>query len=326
MKAIVRTKCGPPEVLQPKEVEKPVPKDNELLVKVQAASVNALDWHMLRGKPFLVRLRFGFFRPKNRILGYDIAGRVEAVGEKVTQFKPGDEVFGGLGFGLGGFAEYASIAEDGFVALKPSGMTFEEAAAVPCAAATALKNLRDRGHIRSGQTVLINGAAGGVGTFSVQIAKSFNTEVTGVCSSRNLELVRSIGADKVIDYTQEDFTRNGQTYDLVLDNVGNRSASDLARTLNATGRCVIVGYTSTSIGQMLMQSILARRVSSATGRRILSSSSEKPKREDIHFLKGLLESRTVVPIIDRQYPLEQLSAAISYVETGHARAKVVIAI
>jgi NADPH:quinone reductase-like Zn-dependent oxidoreductase len=324
MRAIVRTKYGPPEVLQPKEVEKPVPKDNELLVKVHAASVNALDWHMLRGKPVLVRLRFGLFRPKNRILGYDIAGRVEAVGKKVTQFKPGDEVFGGLGFGLGGFAEYACIAEDGFVALKPSGTTFEEAAAVPAAAFTALKGLRDKGHIQSGQKVLINGAAGGVGTFSVQIAKSFDTEVTGVCSSRNLELVRSIGADKVIDYTKEDFTRNGQTYDLVLDNVGNRSVSDLVRTLNATGTCVIVGFTS--IGHMLMQSILAWRVFHATGRRILSASSEKPKREDIQFLKGLLESRKVVPTIDRRYPLQRLAEAMGYVETGHARAKVVITI
>ena len=187
---MVREKYGPPDVLRLEEVDKPVPKDNELLIKVQAASVNALDWHFLRGKPFLVRLQYGFFRPKTRILGYDIAGRVEAVGKKVNQFKAGDEVFGGLGFGLGGFAEYACVAEDGFVALKPPGTTFEEAAAVPAAAVTALKALRDRGQIQSGQKVLINGAAGGVGTFSVQIAKSFDTEVTGVCSTRNLEQTR----------------------------------------------------------------------------------------------------------------------------------------
>jgi NADPH:quinone reductase-like Zn-dependent oxidoreductase len=322
MKAMIFRKYGPPDVLHLEEVEKPIPKDSELLIKVQAASVNALDWHFLRGKPFLVRLPYAFFRPKTRILGYDIAGRVEAVGKNVTQFKPGDEVFGGLGFVLGGFAEYACIAENGFVALKPSGTTFEQAAAVPVAAVTALKGLRDKGHIQSGQKVLINGAAGGVGTFSVQIAKSFDTEVTGVCSTQNLELVRSIGADKVIDYTKEDFTRNGQTYDLVLDNVGNRSVSDLVRTLNPTGTCVIVGFTS--IGHMLMQSILAWRVSKTAGRRILSASSEKPNREDIQFLKGLLESRKVVPTIDRQYPLEQLAEAIGYVETGHARAKVVI--
>jgi NADPH:quinone reductase-like Zn-dependent oxidoreductase len=322
MKAMIFRKYGPPDVLHLEEVEKPIPKENELLVKVQAASVNALDWHFLRGKPFLVRMRFGFFRPKTRILGYDIAGRVEAVGKNVTRFKLGDEVFAGLGFSLGGFAEYACTSEDGFVTLKPAGTTFEEAAAVPVAAVTALKGLRDTGKIQPGQKVLINGAAGGVGTFSVQIAKSFDTEVTGVCSSRNLELVRSIGADKVVDYTKEDFTRNGQTYDLVLDNVGNLSVSDLMRTLNPTGTGVIVGFTS--IGHMLMQSILASRVSEATGRKILSASSEKSNTENIQFLKGLLESRKVVPTIDRQYSLEQLAEAIGYVETGHARAKVVI--
>ena len=322
MKAMIFRKYGPPDVLHLEEVEKPIPKDNELLIKVQAASVNALDWHFLRGKPFLVRMRFGVFRPKTRILGYDIAGRVEAVGKNVTRFKLGDEVFAGLGFSLGGFAEYACTSEDGFVTLKPAGTTFEEAAAVPAAAVTALKGLRDKGKIQPGQKVLINGAAGGVGTFSVQIAKSFDTEVTGVCSSRNLELVRSIGADKVVDYTKEDFTRNGQTYDLVLDNVGNLSVSDLMRTLNPTGTCVIVGFTS--VGHMLMQSILASRVSKATGRKILSASSEKPNTENIQFLKGLLESRKVVPTIDRQYSLEQLAEAIGYVETGHARAKVVI--
>ena len=322
MKAIICTKYGPPDSLRLEEVEKPIPKDNELLIKVHAASVNALDWHFLRGKPFFVRLQFGFFKPKIRILGYDIAGHVEAVGKKVTQFKPGDEVFGGLGFVLGGFAEYACIAEDGFVALKPSGTTFEQAAAVPAAAVTALKGLRDKGHIKSGQKVLINGAAGGVGTFSVQIAKSFDTHITGVCSSQNLDMVRSIGADNVIDYTKEDFTKNGQTYDLILDNVGNRTVSDLMRALNPTGTCVIVGFTS--IGHMLMQSILAPRVSKSEGKRILSASSEKPNREDINFLKELLESRKVVPTIDRQYPLEQLAEAIGYVETGHARAKVVI--
>jgi NADPH:quinone reductase-like Zn-dependent oxidoreductase len=322
MKAMIFRTYGPPDVLHLEEVEKPIPKDNELLVKVQAASVNALDWHFLRGKPFLVRMRYGFYRPKARILGYDIAGRVEAVGKNVTRFKLGDEVFAGLGFSLGGFAEYACTAEDGFVTLKPAGTTFEEAAAVPAAAVTALKGLRDKGKIQPGQKVLINGAAGGVGTFSVQIAKSFDTEVTGVCSPRNLELVRSIGADKVVDYTKEDFTRNGQTYDLILDNVGNLSVSDLMRTLNPTGTGVIVGFAS--IGHMLMQSILASRVSKATGRRILSASSEKPNTENIQFLKGLLESHKVVPTIDRQYSLEQLAEAIGYVETGHARAKVVI--
>ncbi len=322
MKAMIFRNYGPPDVLHVEEVETPIPKDNELLVKVQAASVNALDWHFLRGTPFLVRMQYGFYRPKTRILGYDIAGRVEAVGKNVTRFKQGDEVFAGLGFRLGGFAEYACTAEDGCVTLKPAGTTFAEAAAVPAAAVTALKGLRDTGHIQPGQKILINGAAGGVGTFSVQIAKSFDTEVTGVCSSRNLELVRSIGADKVVDYTKEDFTRGGQTYDLVLDNVGNLSVSDFMRTLKPTGTGVIVGFIS--IGHMLVQSILARGVSKATGRKILSSSSEKPNTENIQFLKGLLESGKVVPTIDRQYSLEQLAEAIGYVETGHARAKVVI--
>lgn len=288
MKAMVLTKYGSPDVLQLKEVEKPVPKDNELLVKVHAASVNALDWHFLRGKPLLVRLQYGLFKPKVRVLGYDISGRVEAVGKKVTLFQPEDEVFGGLGFGLGGFAEYACVAEDGFVAQKPSGTTFEEAASVPGAAVAALKGLRDKGHIQSGQKVLINGAAGGVGTFSVQIAKAFDTEVTGVCSTRNLDMVRSIGADKVVDYTQEDFTRSGHTYDLILDNVGNRSVSDLMRALNPTGICVIVGFTS--MRRMLMQSILAPRVSKTGGRKIVPASSEDPNRQELLFLKELLET------------------------------------
>ena len=231
-------------------------------------------------------------------------------------------VFGGLGFGLGGFAEYACIDQDGFVALKPPGTTFEEAASVPAAAVAALKGLRDKGQIQSGQTVLINGAAGGVGTFSVQIAKSFDTEVTGVCSTRNLDMVRSIGADQVIDYTQQDFTRSGRTYDLILDNVGNRSVTDLMRTLNPTGICVIVGFTS--MRRMVTQSIRAPMVSKADGRKIVSASSEEPNRQDILFLKGLLETGKIVPTIDRRYPLSELADAIRYVETGHARAKVVI--
>jgi NADPH:quinone reductase-like Zn-dependent oxidoreductase len=231
-------------------------------------------------------------------------------------------VFGGLGFRLGGFAEYTCISEAGCVASKPSDTTFEEAAAVPAAAATALKNLRDVGHIQPGQKVLINGAAGGVGTFSVQIAKSFQTEVTGVCSSRNLERVRALGADRVIDYTQEDFTRNGQTYDLVLDNVGNRSVSDLVRTLKPGGKCVMVGFTS--MGHLLVQSLMTPLVRKEAGRKILPASSAEPDTEDIHCLKALLETRQVVPAIDRRYRLDQLAEAIRYVEGGHARAKVVI--
>ncbi len=321
---MVLSAYGPPDVLHLEEVEKPLPKDNELLVKVRAASVNALDWHFLRGKPFLVRLQFGFFKPRVRILGYDIAGTVEAVGKKVTRFKPGDEVFGGLGFVLGGFAEYACIAEDGFVALKPANTTYEQAAAVPAAAVTALKGLRDTGHIQSGQKVLINGAAGGVGTFSVQIAKAFGAKVTGVCSSRNLELVRSLGADKVIDYGKEDFTRTEQTYDLVLDNVGNRAVTEISRILTPTGACVIVGFTS--MGKMLSQVIQSPFVSRKTGKKIHAASSEKPNKHDIESLKDLLESKKIVPAIDRNYPLAQLPEAVAYLETGHAKAKVVITI
>jgi NADPH:quinone reductase-like Zn-dependent oxidoreductase len=322
MKAMLCSTYGPPNVLHLEEVPMPIPRDNQLLVKIRAASVNALDWHFLRGRPFLVRLQYGWFKPKIRILGYDIAGTVENIGKNVTLFKSGDHVFGGLGFNLGGFAEYACIDEDGFVALKPPGILFEDAAAVPAAAVTALKGLRDKGHIQSGQNVLINGAAGGVGTFSVQIAKAFNAKVTGVCSSRNLDLVCSIGADEVIDYAKEDFTRIGKTYDLVLDNVGNRSASDLLRILRPTGRCVIVGYTS--MVRMALLAVRAPMVSKTSGRKILFASGDPPNKEEINFLKGLLESRQIVPAIDRQYSLEQLPEAISYVETGHAIAKVVV--
>jgi NADPH:quinone reductase-like Zn-dependent oxidoreductase len=261
-------------------------------------------------------------RPKRKTLGYDIAGHVEAVGKSVSRFKVGDEVFAGLGFGLGGFAEYACVAEDGIVARTPAGTTFDEAAAVPAAAITALKAIRGSGGIRPGQKVLINGAAGGVGTFSVQIAKSFGAEVTAVCSSGNADLVRSIGADRVIDYTTTDFTRDTCTHDLVLDNVGNRSVRDLLRTLSPTGVCAIVGFTS--MGRMVAQSLMAPLVSRKHGRRVVSPSSAEPSGDEIRFLAGLLESRAVVPTIDRRYPLERLAEAMAYVETGHARAKVVI--
>ena len=324
MKAIVFTKYGPPGVLQLKEIEKPTLKKKHLLVKVRAASVNALDWHFLRGRPFLVRLQYGLLKPKNRILGYDIAGRVEAVGKSVTRFQPGDEVFGGLGFSLGGFAEYACIDEDAFVAIKPNNISFDEAAAVPAAAVTALLGLRDRGQIKSGQKVLINGTAGGVGTFSVQIAKAYGAEVTGVCSTQNLDMVRSIGADKVIDYTCEDFTDQGQTYDLVLDNVGNRSVSELMRVLRPKGTCVIVGFTS--MGRMLQHTVLGPLIAKAKNRKWAPPESEDPAKEHLEVLKKLLENGKVVPVIDRRYPLSELAEAVGYVETGHARSKVVITI
>jgi NADPH:quinone reductase-like Zn-dependent oxidoreductase len=237
MKAIVYTEYGPPEVLQLKEVDQPTPQDNEVLVEVHAASVNYVDWASVRGKPFLIRLMGGgLLKPKNRILGADIAGRVEAVGRNVEQFQPGDEVFGDKGdCGLGGFAEYASVPENA-LALKPINMAFEEAAAAPQAAVVALQGLRDTGQIQPGAKVLINGASGGIGTFAVQIARSFGAEVTGVCSTRNVDMVRSIGADQVIDYTQEDFTKSGQRYDLIFDIVANRSVSDYMRAL--TRKCI----------------------------------------------------------------------------------------
>src|SRR6266704_6989888 len=238
MKAILLTQYGSPDVLQFKEVEKPVPKDGEILVKIHAASANPLDWHLMRGAPFFVRLAGGLRKPKDPRLGADIAGRVESVGNNVTQFQPGDEVFGAW---TGSFAEHAAVPENR-VALKPTNSSFEEAAAVPVAAITALQGLRDTGHIHTGQKVLINGASGGVGTFAVQLAKAFGVEVTGVCSTRNLDIVRSIGADHVIDYTKEDFARNGQHYDLIFDAVGNRSVSAYRRALNPNGTCVVAGF------------------------------------------------------------------------------------
>ncbi len=323
MKAIVCTKYGPPDVLQLKEIEKPTPKDNEVLVKVQSASVNPLDWHYLRGTPFLVRLTAGLLKPKNTILGADIAGRVEAIGSNVKQFQLGDEVFGDIApFGLGAFAEYVCVSENAALVLKPAGTTFEEAAAVPVAAVTALQGLRDKGQVQHGQRVLINGASGGVGTFAVQIAKSFGAEVTGVCSTRNLEMVRSIGADQVIDYTQEDFTQNGQPYDLIIDNVGNRSVLDYKRVLSPQGICVIIGYSSPPL--LLQAMFLGSWVSMTGSKKIGLMGVANANKKDLVFLKELLEAGKVTPVIDRRYPLSEVAEAIRHLEEGHARGKVVI--
>ena len=321
MKAIVYTKYGPPEVIELKEVEKPTPKDNEVLVKVHAASVNPLDWHALRGTPFMFRLMGGgLLKPKNKILGADVAGRVEAVGRNVKQFQPGDEIFGDLYWcGSGGFAEYVSVPENA-LALKPASTTFEEAAAVPQAAFTALHGLRDKGQVQPGQKVLINGASGGVGVFAVQIAKSFGAEVTGVCSTRNLDMVRSIGADQVIDYTQEDFTQNGQRYDLILDNVGNRSISDSKHALSPKGIYVLVGF---SMSLMFQVMFLGPWIS-MTGSKKMGILFPKENKKDLVFMKELLEAGKVVPVIDRRYPLSEVAEAIRYLEEGHARGKVVI--
>jgi len=317
MKAIVYTKYGSPDVLQLGEIEKPAPKDDQVLVSIHAASVNAYDWHMLRAKPFLVRLSgSGFLRPKITVLGGDIAGRVEAVGGDVRRFQPGDEVFGTISRG---FAEYACPREK-YLALKPANLTFDEAAAVPMAAITALQGLRDEGQIQSGQKVLINGASGGVGTFAVQIAKSFGAEVTAVCSTRNLDTARSIGADKVIDYTKEDFTKNGQRYDLILAANGHRSMRAYKRALGPKGTFVLTGG---SMAQLFQAMLLGRWMSESGGRK-MGFMMAKRSQEDLGYLKELLEAGKVKPVIDRRYPLSQVAEAVRYVEEGHAQGKVVI--
>ncbi|MBC7813482.1 MAG: NAD(P)-dependent alcohol dehydrogenase [Burkholderiales bacterium] len=324
MKAIVYTEYGSPDVLQFKEVEKPTPKDNEVLVKVHAASANPLDWHLMRAAPFLVRLEAGLQKPKNPMLGADLAGRVEAIGSNVTQFQVDDEVFGDLsGCGLGAFAEYVSVPETVF-ALKPTNMTFEQAAAVPVAAITALQGLRDTGKIQPGQKVLINGASGGIGTFAVQIAKSFGAELTGVCSTRNLEMVRSIGADHVIDYTQEDFTKSAQRYDLIFDTVGNRSVSDFERALSPGGTCVVAGFTT--LAHLFQIMLMGAWASRSGNKKIGQMGTAKPNQKDLVFISELLESGKVTPVIDRCYPLSETAEAIWYLEKGHARGKVVITI
>jgi NADPH:quinone reductase-like Zn-dependent oxidoreductase len=322
MKAIVWTQYGPPEVLQFKEVAKPAPKDNEVLVKVHAASVNTLDLAM-RG-PFLARIiTGGLLKPKDQRLGVDLAGRVEAVGSTVTQFQPGDEVFGR---GLGAFAEYACAREDAVV-LKPANSSFEEAAAAPVAALTALQGLRDKGQIQPGQQVLIHGASGGVGTFAVQIAKAFGAEVTAVCSTRNVDMARSIGADQVIDYTQADCTRNGQRYDLILAVNGYHSIFAYRRALRPTGRYVLVGASKAHLFQALLQALLLGPVISRTGSQKMGFMGiAKINQQDLGVVKELLEAGKVVPVIERRYPLRETAEALRYLEEGHARGKVVITV
>lgn len=323
MKAIVYTEYGPPDVLNLEEVRKPTPKDDEVLVKVLAASANAADWHLMRADPFLVRLMgFGFLKPKNGLPGADIAGRVEAVGRNVTQFQPGDAVFGDLsGSGFGGFAEYVCTTEDA-LALKPANLSFEEAAAVPLAAVTALQGLRGKGQVQPGQKVLINGASGGVGTFAVQIAKSFGAEVTGVCSTSKLDMARSIGADHVIDYTQEDFTENGQQYDLILAANGYHPISDYRRALSPEGTYVMTGGS----GTQMLQAMTLGPILSMTGSKKMGNTMAKPNNEDLVFIKKLLEDGEITPVIDRKYPLSEVPEAIRYLEEGHATGKVVITV
>jgi NADPH:quinone reductase-like Zn-dependent oxidoreductase len=319
MKAIVYEKFGPPEFLQLKEVDKPTPKDDEVLVKIHAASVNYSDYAFLRGEPFFLRLMgAGLLKPSHKILGLDIAGRVEAVGRNVKQFQPGNEVFGKSGFGA--FAEYRCVTEEQLVT-KPDNSSFEEAAAVPQSAVTALQALRDNGQIRSGRKVLINGASGGVGTFAVQIAKSFGAEVTAVCSTRHLDIARSIGADHVIDYKEEDFTRNGQRYDLILAANGYHPISDYKRALSPEGIYVATGPTA-----QLFQAMLLGPFMSMTGSKKMGSSAMTPNKKDLVFMKELLEAGKVVPVIDRRYSLSEVPEALRYIGEGHARGKVVITV
>jgi NADPH:quinone reductase-like Zn-dependent oxidoreductase len=321
MKAIVFTKYGSPDVLQLKEVEKPTPRDNEVLVKVHGASINPWDRDILRGTPFVNRLIFGLLKPKIKILGCDIAGRVEAVGRSVKQFQPGDEVFGDLsGCGWGGFAEYVCARENA-LALKPASMTFEQAAAVPQAAVMALQGLRDKGQIQPGHKVLINGAGGGVGTFAVQIAKSFGAHVTGVDSTTKLDMMRSIGADRVIDYTKEDFTENEQHYDLILDVSAYHSIFDYKRALSPKGIYVMVGGSSARILQVMF---LGPWIS-MTGSKKMGILGLK-QNKDLAFLKELFEAGKVVPVIDRRYPLSEVPEAIRYLGEGHHQGKVVITV
>jgi NADPH:quinone reductase-like Zn-dependent oxidoreductase len=317
MKAIVRAQYGPPDVLQFTEVEQPTPKDNEVLIRVRAASVNPLDSFALRGAP-LLRLIPGLRTPRDKGLGVDVAGQVESVGKNVTQFKPGDEVFGVC---RGAFAEYACAAEDR-LALKPANISFEEAAAVPVAAITVLQGLRDQGRIRQGQKVLVDGASGGVGTFAVQTAKSFGAEVTAVCSTRKVDTARSMGADRVIDYTREDFTQNGQRYDLILGANAYHSIFDYWRALGQGGIYVIVGGGLAQIFQAMLLGPLLSRMGNKKTRFFIA----KMNRKDLIFLKDLLEAGKIVPVIDRRYGLSEAAEALRYLEQRHAQGKVVLTV
>ena len=327
MKAVRYHRYGGPDVLELQEVAMPAAGDGELLVRVRAASVNPLDWHFMRGAPYLVRMMAGLSRPKPSAsrLGADMAGTVEAVGQNVTGFQPGDEVFGGLEE-RGTLAEYISVRADAVVLQKPAGLTFEQAAAVPVAAFTALQALRDKGRVQPGQKVLVNGASGGVGTFAVQIAKALGAEVTGVCSTANVGMVASIGADHVVDYTREDFTRAERRYDLLIDIAGNRSLAETRRVLAPKGALVLVGGPNKGrwIGpfgrtiRMLMQS-------PAVSQRMVSFLAHQT-RDDLAVLRELLDAGKVTPVIDRAYRLNQVAEAVRYLETGHARGKVVITV
>jgi NADPH:quinone reductase-like Zn-dependent oxidoreductase len=323
VKAAVHRRYGSPEVVKCEEIAKPAAGDNQVLIKVRAASVNPLDWHGMRGQPYIMRMTGGLRAPKSIRLGCDVAGEVEAVGRNVTQFKPGDHVFGG-GIGIGAFAEYACVPESALI-MKPDSIKFEQAASVPVAGLSALQGLRDKAQIQPGQRVLINGAAGGVGTFAVQIAKSLGVDVTGVCSTRNMEMVRSLGADRVIDYTKEDFTKGGQHYDVILDSVGNRSLSACRRALNPKGICVIVtGPNGPWLGP-LARFIQAFALSPFVSQKLVPLIA-KVSKEDLVILRELILAGKITPVVDKSYRLSDAAKAIGYVEDGHARGKVVITV
>ncbi len=320
MKAIVYTRYGSPEVLQLKEVAKPTPRDDEVLIKVHAASVNRSDWEGLRGKPLYARIG-GLLKPRHQILGSDIAGRVEMAGRNIRRFQPGDEVFGDILPRMGGFAEYV-CARESALALKPASMTFEQAAAIPQAAVIALQGIRDKGQVQPGQKVLISGAGGGAGTFAVQLAKFYGAEVSGVDNTGKLDFMRSLGADHVIDYTREDFTKNGKQYDLILDIVANRSVFAYKRALRPNGSYFLAGGSVATILQILFLGPWIRRT---TGKKIRVL-AVRPNLEDLDFMNELIEAGKVTPVIDKTYPLSEVPEAIGYVGEGHAQGKVVISV
>jgi NADPH:quinone reductase-like Zn-dependent oxidoreductase len=322
VKAIVQDRYGSPDVLELRDIDVPEVKDHDVLIRVRAASVNAADWHFMRGLPYVARLSLGLIKPKTRVRGRDAAGYIEAVGKSVTRFRPGDEVYAEVD--TGSFAEFTCAPED-VVGLKPANLTFEEAAAVPLAANTALQGLRDRGRVQAGQKVLIYGASGGVGTFAVQIAKAFGADVTGVCRTKKMDMVHSIGADHVIDYTQEDFTQKGQRYDLFFDLVGNRSLSDCRRVLSPEGTLVLsggeggrwIGAVGHLIGSLARGVFMKQKVQPFLA---------KKSGEDLAVLKELIEAGKIRPVMDRAYPLSEVPGAIRYLEDGRAQGKVVITV
>jgi NADPH:quinone reductase-like Zn-dependent oxidoreductase len=325
MKAVVYEGFGSPDILKCQDIQKPTPGENEVLIKIRAASINPLDWKLMKGGPFLVRILLGLGKPKIRRPGVDVAGEVEAVGRNVTQFKPGDQVFGTC---VGAFAEYASSAPvfgiKSALVIKPENVTFEQAASAPVAALTALQGLRDKGHIQAGQKVLINGAAGGVGTFAVQLARVFGANVTGVCSTANVDMVRSIGADRVIDYTQNDFTKDGESYDLFLDCIGNHSLYACRRVLNPKGILVMIGAPGDGRAIDLVARMIGALALSLFGSKKMVFFIARMNREDLTKVGEFMAAGKVTPVIGKRYKLTEAREAFRYMEKGHARGKVVI--